>query len=65
MPTQKQLDTAFPTIIRYGGFGLTVALVVASIAGVPATQLAGGFMAAGAMILYKSVRDAANGHSKE
>jgi hypothetical protein len=60
--TRKQLDDAFPTIVRYCGVLLTFVLVVASILG-QGLELAAGYVAAAGMILYKSVREAAkNGH---
>ncbi len=58
--SRKQLDDAFPTVVRYGGFLLTFVLVAASIAG-HGLELAAGYVAAAGMILYKTVREAANG----
>lgn len=55
---QKDLDDAFPTIVRYTGLVLTLVLVGFSLAGYY-VQTAPGFVAAGGMILYKTVRDAA------
>lgn len=51
-------DAAFPVLIRYTGLLLTVVLVGFSLAGFY-VQAAPGFVAAGGMILYKTVRDAA------
>ncbi len=59
MWNRKQLDDAFPTIVRYGGFVLTFVLVFASIFG-HGLELAAGYVAAAGMILYKTVREAAN-----
>jgi len=58
------LDDAFPTIVRYTGLVLTVALVIGTFLGY-GTQLSAGFVAAGGMILYKTIKDAAaNGKDK-
>lgn len=63
--TRKELDDAFPTIVRYTGLVLTVVLVIGTFLGY-GTQLAAGYVAAGGMILYKTVRNAAqNGGSDE
>lgn len=56
---RNQLDDAFPTFIRYLGAVLTVALVVASILGVPPATLAAAYVAAAGMVLYKTVVGAA------
>lgn len=53
-----RLDAAFPTVVRYTGLALTCILVGFSLAGFY-LQAAPGFVAAGGMILYKTVRDAA------
>ena len=58
MARLHDLDTAFPTIVRYTGLVLSVVLVGFSLAGYY-LQAAPGFVAAGGMILYKTVRDAA------
>ncbi len=64
MWNRKQLDDAFPTIVRYSGVLLTVVLVFASIFG-HGIELAAGYVAAAGMILYKTVREAAsNGNGK-
>jgi len=54
----SDLDYLFPIAVRYTGLVLTVVLVGFSLAGY-AIQAAPGFVAAGGMILYKTVRDAA------
>jgi hypothetical protein len=51
-------DAAFPTIVRYTGLVLTVILVGFALAGYY-VQAAPGFVAAAGMVLYKTVRDAA------
>jgi hypothetical protein len=58
MARLHDLDAAFPTIVRYTGLVLSVVLVGFSLAGYY-LQAAPGFVAAGGMILYKTVRDAA------
>lgn len=63
---RKQLDDAFPTVVRYCGVVLTIALVCASILG-HGVELAAGYVAAAGMILYKTVKGAAsngNGNGK-
>lgn len=52
------MDDAFPTLVRYTGLLLTVALVGFCIAGFY-VEAAPGFVPAAGMILYKTVRDAA------
>lgn len=63
-----KLDYAFPTLVRYAGLICTVVLIGFCLAGFT-TQAAPGFVAAAGMILYKTVRDAAqesgNGGDKE
>jgi hypothetical protein len=54
----NELDKAFPTVIRYVGLLTTLALIGFSLAGLY-VQAAPGFVAAGGMILYKTVREAA------
>ena len=53
-----QFAYAFPTVIRYVGMLTTLVLIGFSLAGY-AVQAAPGFVAAGGMILYKTVHDAA------
>lgn len=55
--TRKQLDDAFPTIVRYSGFVLTVVLTMLLVFGYPVSP---GFVPAAGMIFYKTVRDAAS-----
>lgn len=57
-------DHAFPTLVRYVGLITTLVLIGFSLAGF-AVQAAPGFVAAGGMILYKTVRDAAESGSSE
>lgn len=56
--TRKQLDDAFPTVVRYGGFFLAFGLFVATILGY-GLEVAGGYVLALGMIGYKSVKEAA------
>jgi hypothetical protein len=56
--TRRGLDDLFPTFVRYCGVLLTIALVIASIAG-HGVELAAGYVAAAGMVLYKTVREAA------
>lgn len=58
MSRRHELDEAFPTVVRYTGLVLTLVLVGFSLAGFY-VQAAPGFVAAGGMILYKTVRNAA------
>jgi hypothetical protein len=58
MSRRHQFDDAFPTVVRYCGVALTVVLVFASILG-HGLELAAGYVAAGGMILYKTVKGAA------
>jgi hypothetical protein len=55
---REQLDDAFPTIVRYTGWLLTIILVGFCLAGY-VVQAAPGFVAAAGMLLYKTVRGAA------
>lgn len=54
----NKYDEAFPILVRYAGLITTLILIGFSLAGY-AVQAAPGFVAAGGMILYKTVRDAA------
>lgn len=54
----KKYDDVFPTLVRYTGLVTTVVLIGFSLAGY-AVQAAPGFVAAAGMLLYKTVRDAA------
>lgn len=58
MSRHRQLDEIFPTLVRYTGLVLTIALIGFSLAGYY-VQAAPGFVAAAGMILYKTVREAA------
>ena len=58
-----QWDYAFPIIIRYTGLLTTLVLIGFSLAGFY-TESAPGFVAAGGMILYKTVNDAAQKRSE-
>ena len=59
----RQLDEAFPTLVRYTGLALTVGLVVAGLAGYGLSVIAPGFVAATGMILFKTVKGAVNGEA--
>ena len=56
-----ELDTAFPTIVRYCGLLLVFLLLFASIIGY-GLEVAAGWPAAAGMMLYKTVRNAASGN---
>lgn len=56
--TQESVDRWYPSVVRYCGVLLTVALVTASVAG-HGLELAAGYVAAAGMILFKTVREAA------
>lgn len=58
MNKQKVLDEIFPTIVRYVGVGLMITLVIFSILG--STDYPSAYIAAAGMILYKTVKQAAN-----
>jgi hypothetical protein len=53
-----KMDKAFPTLVRYAGLVTTLVLIGFSLAGY-AVQAGPGFVAAGGMILYKTVHEAA------
>lgn len=55
---RKQLDESFPTIVRYTGLLLTLVLVAGTFLGY-GTELAAGYVAAAGMVLYKTVKGAA------
>lgn len=62
MPSNNRLNTfdaAFPTLVRYAGFLCTVVLIGFCLAGYT-TRAAPGFVAAGGMMLYKTVKNAAD-----
>jgi hypothetical protein len=60
----RDLDEAFPTLVRYSGWALTVVLIGFCLAGFY-IQAAPGFVAAGGMLLYKTVRNAAEENGRE
>jgi hypothetical protein len=62
--TVDKLEYSFPIIVRYVGLLTTVVLIGFSLAGY-AVQAAPGFVAAGGMLLYKTVRDAAQDVDQE
>lgn len=55
--TQSKLDAWLPTLARYAGLVLTVALTVAIVLG--HTEVAPGFVPAAGLLLYKTVKAAA------
>lgn len=55
----KDLEDSFPTVVRYTGVLLAVLLVVAAVFGRGGSSLASGGVLALGMILYKSVKGAA------
>lgn len=59
MCSRAQLDEALPTIARYTGLTMTVALTVALILG--HTEVTPGYVPAAGLMLYKTVKNAANG----
>lgn len=62
--TVDKLDYTFPTLVRYVGLLTTLVLIGFSLAGY-AVQAAPGFVAAGGMLLYKTVHDAAKSSDRE
>lgn len=62
--TVDKLDYSFPVIVRYVGLITTLVLIGFSLAGY-AIQAAPGFVAAGGMLLFKTVRDAAQNVDQE
>ncbi len=59
MWSRTQFDDALPTIARYVGLVLTVALTLALILG--HTEVSPGFVPAAGLLLYKTVKGAADG----
>jgi len=57
-----KMDHAFPTLVRYAGLVTTLVLIGFSLAGY-AVQAGPGFVAAGGIILYKTVHEAAKASS--
>lgn len=66
LPSRQWMDESFPTVVRWTGLVLTVVLVFFSLAGFY-VEAAPGFVAAGGMLLYKTVHNAArsNGNGKD
>ena len=62
MWSRRQFDDALPTIVRYVGLVLTVVLTVALVLG--HTEVTPGFVPAAGLLLFKTVKDAANGDSE-
>lgn len=60
-PSRRELDDALPTLIRYTGWIASIALLVATMLG-HALEVAPGWPAATGMVLYKTVKNAANGN---
>lgn len=56
--TINKFDYAFPTLVRYAGLVTTLVLIGFCLAGYY-IEAAPGFVAAGGMLLYKTVYDAA------
>ena len=59
MWSRRQLDDALPTIVRYVGLVLTIVLTVALVLG--HTEVTPGFVPAAGLLLFKTVKGAANG----
>lgn len=59
----NKFDYAFPTLVRYSGYVVTLVLIGFCVAGY-AVQAAPGFVAAGGMLFYKTVHDAAESPEK-
>jgi hypothetical protein len=62
--TLLQADKAFPTIVRYIGLITTLVLIGFTLAGYY-VQAAPGFVAAAGMLLYKTVKQAAEDEGDE
>jgi len=60
--SRRQFDDALPTIVRYVGLVLTVVLTFALVLG--HTEVTPGFVPAAGLLLYKTVKNAANGDSE-
>jgi hypothetical protein len=56
--TSNKFDEVFPTLVRYAGFITTLVLIGFCLAGY-AVQATPGFVAAGGMLFYKTIHDAA------
>lgn len=59
-----KFDYAYPTIVRYVGLVTTLVLIGFSLAGF-AVQAAPGFVAAGGMVIYKTLHKAAENNAEE
>lgn len=59
----KELDALFPTVVRYTGVVLAVAITIGGIFGYGGTSIASGGVLALGMILYKTVAQAAREHN--
>ncbi len=62
MWSRRQLDDALPTIVRYAGLVLTIVLTIALVLG--HNEEKPGFVPAAGLLLFKTVKDAANGGDK-
>lgn len=56
---QKKFDELLPTVVRYVGVGMAVGLAISNILG-RGRDLSSGYIAAAGMMLYKTVKSAAN-----
>lgn len=61
MPTRKELDDLFPTLVRYMGVGIIGVYVGAAFFGVHLPESI--LVAATGLILFKTVRGNGNGHA--
>lgn len=61
--SRKYLDDVFPTVVRYAGVLIAITIVVAGVLGKGGTTMTSGGVLALGMILYKTVKGAANGSS--
>lgn len=61
LPTRKELDELFPTLVRYMGVGIIVVYVCAAFFGVHLPESI--LVAATGLILFKTVRGNGNGHA--
>ena len=57
MWSRKQFDDALPTLVRYVGLVLTILLTLALVLG--HTEVTPGFVPAAGLLLFKTVKDAA------
>jgi len=55
--SRRQLDDALPTLVRYVGLLLTIVLTIALVLG--HTEVTPGFVPAAGLLLYKTVKNAA------